>query len=352
MTFAKNIVDWQIKFGRHDLPWQINKDPYRILLSEIMLQQTQVSAVIPFFKKFIHRFPSLKILAEAKTDDVMAYWAGLGYYRRAHNLHNLAKIVTVKYRGELPNNSKILITLPGIGRSTASAIACFAFNAHEPILDGNVKRILCRAFMVSGPIQKKSTETALWTLAETLMPHKQLSASAYAQGLMDLGSLVCKRNKPLCDSCPIQGECKAFLTKSQHLFPEKIKRKTLPVKEKTVILFHNYKNIVLQKRPSTGIWSGLWSLPEDQSDCSEEMKSFSKSIPKNEKIHLPIVLHKFTHFHLKIQTIAVIYNGDSFKLKANKSLKQVAWANIQQYGIPSPIKKILEDFYKNNILKN
>lgn len=349
MSFAKQIIDWQKKFGRHNLPWQINPNPYRILLSEIMLQQTQVTTVIPFFINFTQRFPSIERLAQASSDDVMASWAGLGYYRRAHNLHSLAKIVTVKYKGHLPSDAKTLASLPGIGRSTAAAIACFAFNAHEPILDGNVKRILCRAFSISGQTTKKSTEATLWKLAESLMPHQDLSASRYAQGLMDLGAIICKKNNPTCHACPIKLNCNAFLTHSQDSFPEKIKRKKIPLEEKTLVLAYSTQSIALQRRQENGIWGGLWSLPETKELCATDpLNNFLKQLPENEKVHLPPILHKFTHFQLKIKTIAVSHPLNSQTIE-DQSLENVKWQEIKKYGLPSPIKLILSNFYRTFI---
>lgn len=354
MHFSNKIINWQIKFGRHDLPWQLHPEPYYILISEVMLQQTQVAVVIPFFKKFIQRFPSIIILAQANIDEILSLWAGLGYYRRAHNLHHLAQIVASKYAGHIPSDIKTLMTLPGIGRSTAAAISCFAFNKREPILDGNVKRIFCRVFSISGQITQKSTENILWRLAENSMPAATLSAKIYIQGLMDLGSSICKTTNPVCMRCPVNDICQANLSKSQHLFPEKKKKKSLPTKEKTMLLLHDSSTLILQKKPKIGVWAGLWSLPEINPDSKEylDLDILLKAHSEKMTYYLPTMLHSFSHFYLQIKTIAINYEYNPFNMKFNASYKKISWHEITQYGLPAPIKRIIEIFHQNKIIKH
>ena len=223
-SFARRLIDWQRQHGRHDLPWQV-KDPYSVWLSEIMLQQTQVATVLDYYPRFLDKFPTVQSLAAAPQDEVLSLWAGLGYYSRARNLHKAAQQVVGQFGGIFPSERKDLETLCGVGRSTAAAISAFAFNRRETILDGNVKRVLCRVFAQDGNPQDKKFENSLWTLAESLMPSENADMPAYTQGLMDLGATVCKRTKPLCHQCPMADICEA---KKQNRIDELPRKKTAP----------------------------------------------------------------------------------------------------------------------------
>lgn len=235
-SFARRLIDWQRQHGRHDLPWQV-KDPYSVWLSEIMLQQTQVATVLDYYPRFLTKFPTVQSLAAAPQDEVLSLWAGLGYYSRARNLHKAAQQVVGQFGGIFPSERKDLETLCGVGRSTAAAISAFAFNRRETILDGNVKRVLCRVFAQDGNPQDKKFENSLWTLAESLLPSENTDMPAYTQGLMDLGATVCKRTKPLCHQCPMADICEA---KKQNRIDELPRKKTAPRSANPTALLADY----------------------------------------------------------------------------------------------------------------
>jgi A/G-specific adenine glycosylase len=259
-SFASRIVNWQQRHGRHSLPWQATRDPYRIWLSEIMLQQTQVATVIPYFERFVARFPDLPALAAAHEDDVLALWSGLGYYSRARNLHAAARAIMAGHGGTFPAVPAAIAQLPGIGRSTAAAIAALAFGQPCAILDGNVKRVLTRHGGIAGWPGDKKTETALWTLAESLLP--RTAVESYTQGMMDLGALVCTRSQPACSACPVKVDCIAHTQGRTQELPTPRPQKVLPEKQVQMLLLLDRGELMLEKRPSRGIWGGLWSLPE------------------------------------------------------------------------------------------
>ena len=259
--FACRIVQWQQAFGRHHLPWQNTRDAYRIWVSEVMLQQTQVSTVLRFYPPFIERFPSLAQLAIATLDEVLALWSGLGYYRRARFLHACAQQVMRDYGGEFPADEKLLAKLPGIGRSTAGAIAAFAFHRRAAILDGNVKRVLARVFALALDQQSSKSSAIFWSLAESLLPGSE-AMPAYTQGLMDLGATRCLVHQPLCKACPLQDICEARKAGSQHDYPLPKATKTLPLRQWMMLWISDGQRILLVRRPAKGIWASMWSLPE------------------------------------------------------------------------------------------
>ncbi len=258
--FSTRLIAWQKVHGRHDLPWQNTTNPYAIWVSEIMLQQTQVSAVIGYYAKFMQRFPTIADLANATEEDVLQHWSGLGYYSRARNLRKAAMQMVELYDGQFPTDFDVILSLPGIGRSTAAAIASFSFNQIHTILDGNVKRVLARHFCVEGWPGLPKVEQQLWLLAESLLPKDEMIA--YTQGLMDLGATVCTRSKPKCGSCPLNNSCEALRQNKVRSLPMPKPRKAIPEKDIAMLIVRCGNKVMLQKRPSSGIWGGLWSFPE------------------------------------------------------------------------------------------
>jgi A/G-specific adenine glycosylase len=337
--FANRLIEWQKQHGRHDLPWQNTTDPYAIWVSEIMLQQTQVAAVIGYYSKFMHRFPDIAALANATQEEVLEYWSGLGYYSRARNLHNAAVTIMDEHGGEFPQDFDTIQTLSGIGRSTAAAIASFAFNQVQTILDGNVKRVLARHFCVAGWPSAPKVEKQLWALAEELLPERDMIA--YTQGLMDLGATLCTRSKPKCHVCPLQATCEAYLQKRVQELPTPKPRKTIPEKHITMLILRRGDEVMLEKRPSTGIWGGLWSFPEVKGHEDAEavtLKRFGVSVQTSPT--LPTLTHAFTHFklHIRPQPLQV--------LKANLQARESGqiWLSIDDAigaAVPTPIRNIL-----------
>lgn len=337
--FANRLIAWQKTHGRHDLPWQNTTDPYAIWVSEIMLQQTQVAAVVAYYSKFMQRFPNISSLANATQDEVLQYWSGLGYYPRARNLHNAAVTIMDDHGGQFPQVFATIQTLSGIGRSTAAAIASFAFNQVQTILDGNVKRVLARHFLVEGWPSSPKVEKELWQLAEKLLPEQGMVA--YTQGLMDLGATLCTRSKPKCVNCPLNASCQALQQQRVHDLPTLKPRKAIPEKNTTMLILRRGDEILLEKRPSTGIWGGLWSFPEVENGQDVQITALNKfGIVTEIDIVLPNLTHTFTHFklHIRPQILQVI--------KPNLQVNQATniWISIEDAigaAIPTPIRKIL-----------
>lgn len=303
-TFAHSLITWHALHGRHDLPWQNTRDPYRIWVSEIMLQQTQVTAVIPYYQRFMARFPDVASLAIAATDDVLAHWSGLGYYARARNLHVAAQLITVRHAGQFPQAAADIAALPGIGRSTAAAIAAFAFGARGAILDGNVKRVLTRCFGIAGYPGEQAVQNRLWAVAESLLPAAHIET--YTQALMDLGATLCTRSKPRCGSCPMQTFCVAYRTGRTAELPTTKPKATLPQREAVVLILQQGREVLLEKRPSSGIWGGLWSFPEIDPAAvlqTQLMQRFGVEARRTQA--LAPLAHRFTHFHLNIRPLWV-----------------------------------------------
>ena len=348
--FANRLIAWQKIHGRHDLPWQNTTDPYAIWVSEIMLQQTQVAAVIGYYSKFMQRFPTIASLANATQDEVLQHWSGLGYYSRARNLHNAAVTIMDDHGGQFPQDFATIQTLSGIGRSTAAAIASFAFNQVQTILDGNVKRVLARHFLIEGWTSGPKVESALWQLAESLLPEQ--SMVAYTQGLMDLGATLCTRSKPQCGICPLNASCKALAQQRVKDLPTPKPSKTIPEKTITMLILQHGDEILLEKRPSSGIWGGLWSFPEVESSADNadiEATALTKfGVIAETDTTLPSLSHVFTHFklHIRPQTLQV--------LKLLPQVNQTAhmWISIEDAigaAIPTPIRKILMSVQKTAI---
>lgn len=346
-AFAERLIVWQQRHGRHDLPWQNTRDPYRIWLSEIMLQQTQVATVIPYYAKFLARFPDVAALAAANVDDVMALWAGLGYYTRARNLHRCAQVVVEQHAGQFPASPEVLATLPGIGRSTAAAIASFAFGARATILDGNVKRVLARIFGVDGFPGDKRVETAMWALAETLMPGADAGSaqvSAYTQGLMDLGATLCVRGKPDCAQCPFAAECVANLTGRQRELPVARPKKAIPTRRTWMLVLRDGPAVLLERRPPAGIWGGLWSLPEAADEAALAARAGELGAA-NVLGRLARLTHTFTHFRLDIEPRLAEYDGRTPRGSSEARDDESAWVSLDEldaYGVPAPVRKLLD----------
>ena len=339
-SFAKKLIAWQKTHGRHDLPWQASRDPYAIWVSEIMLQQTQVATVIPYYNRFMARFPDIATLAKASEEEVLTYWAGLGYYARGRNLHKAAQIIQQHHAGRFPDSFDEVAALPGIGPSTAAAICVFAFGQHHAILDGNVKRVLARAYAIDGYPGIKSVENALWQLARKVLPKKDLET--YTQALMDLGATICTRSKPRCTSCPVKASCVALGKERINELPSPRPRKILPEKHALFLVIRHGHDLLLEKRPAPGIWGGLWSLPEASMDMDPAQTCWrlSGQIPKNMR-KLPSLTHTFSHFKLHIQPIELRLSRRP--LKTSEAGTQI-WMPLEDAvhtALPKAVEKIL-----------
>lgn len=301
-SFASRIIHWQQQHGRHALPWQGSRDPYRIWVSEIMLQQTQVATVVSYFERFIARFPDLPALAAAHEDEVLARWSGLGYYTRARNLHAAARAIVETHGGQFPATRDALVQLPGVGRSTAAAIAALAFGQRCAILDGNVKRVLARHGGISGWPGDKRVETRLWQLAESHLPARAIEA--YTQGIMDLGALVCSRSQPDCAACPVSTDCRGHKEGRTAELPAPRPRKILPERQVQMLLLLSRGELMLEKRPPRGVWGGMWSLPEVPAgdDPADHCRDRFGLVARTQEV-LPQLEHRFTHFKLQIRPV-------------------------------------------------
>jgi len=338
--FSSRLIVWQKQHGRHDLPWQNTTDPYAIWISEIMLQQTQVTAVIGYYSRFMQRFPTIAALADATQDEVLQHWSGLGYYSRARNLHNAAQTIMDEHGGVFPQDFETIQSLSGIGRSTAAAIASFAFNQVQTILDGNVKRVLARHFAVEGWPGTPRIEKELWSLAESLLPETDMVA--YTQGLMDLGATLCSRSKPQCLNCPLLESCKAYQQQRVSQLPTPKPRKATPEKHTTMLILLQGDSVMLEKRPPSGIWGGLWSFPELDHDSDYTgivQQRFGMSVCPQKA--LPILSHAFTHFKLHITPLPLQVNGQLAKAGEPGQV----WLSVEDAlgaAIPTPVRKILQ----------
>jgi len=293
------IVKWHKQHGRHDLPWQNTRDAYRIWVSEIMLQQTQVTTVIPYYERFMASFPTIADLAAADNDTVMHHWTGLGYYARARNLHKAAKQVVESHNGVFPTAFDNVLALPGIGRSTAGAVLAFSQQQHHAILDGNVKRVLSRFYEVEGWYGKKAVENELWELAEANTPVKEVST--YTQAIMDFGATLCTRSRPNCDACPLKNNCGAFANQRTTELPHGKPKVAKPTKQTFMLLIQNEDGeVLLQQNPPSGIWGGLWCPPQ----CQQlDAITHIGDLVIEQKTTLPILKHTFSHFHLEITPV-------------------------------------------------
>ena len=334
--FASKLVRWQRAHGRHDLPWQGSREPYRIWLSEVMLQQTQVEAVIPYYARFVARFPDVASLARGSEDEVLRLWSGLGYYARARNLLAAARRVANELGGRIPADAESLAALPGIGRSTAAAIAAFAFGERAAILDGNVKRVLARCFGVAGYPGERAVEQRLWQLAESLLPAR--SIEAYTQALMDLGATLCTRVNPRCDACPIARRCVARREGRAAELPAARPKKPKPERRATWLVLVHGERVLLERRPPVGVWGGLWSFPELEGTrlrrfCTQELGC---EIARTRR--LEPVEHGFTHFRLRAQPLLCAVRGVA---AAAPGREWLALARAPDAPVPAPVRKLL-----------
>lgn len=405
--FAFKVVHWQRLAGRHKLAWQNTRDPYRIWVSEIMLQQTQVATVTPYYERFIKRFPDVHSLAQASLDEVLALWSGLGYYRRAKFLHACAKTIVETHEGRFPQDEKVLAELPGIGRSTAAAIAAFAFQRRAAILDGNVKRVLARVFALELDPQSSKSLRVFWDLAESLLP-QDVDMPAYTQGLMDLGATCCLQRKPICTQCPLQDICQAKQAGKQEAYPLAKAKKTLPLRHWLMVWISDGERVLMVRRPGQGIWASMWSLPSIEALPDTVVKSITESNSKSlsapfHNKELPVAMHQiwrdryqvsinqetfsaqsaavlhaslkpkvkleyalnleqsFTHFRLVAPLLRVFIEREPLSNKADRAKEpslayalnsaaigqqQSLWLRMDEaleLGIPRAIRKLLED---------
>jgi A/G-specific adenine glycosylase len=330
-SFSLRLLDWWAQHGRHDLPWQLQRTPYRVWISEIMLQQTQVTTVIGYFERFMERFPNLASLATADIDEVLALWSGLGYYARARNLHQAAGICMHDHDGKLPDQPELLQALPGIGRSTANAIVAQAFDRPAPILDGNVKRVLARHAGIEGWPGQASVLKALWLASELRTPRTH--AADYTQAIMDLGATLCRARRPACSACPLNQDCVAFTSGQVEQLPGRKPRRKNPDRETTLMLIDDGDGrLLLVRRPPSGIWGGLWSLPE----------AADVALPSDMPITTShrAVRHEFTHFRLHIHLAQASLRPDQVADGDDQG-----WFSRDQalaLGLPQPIRKIIE----------
>jgi A/G-specific adenine glycosylase len=369
-NFPSRLIAWQRTHGRHHLPWQ-GENAYHVWLSEIMLQQTQVATVIPYYQRFIASFPTIATLAAATEDQVLAHWSGLGYYARGRNLHRAAQIIVEKYRGEFPREFEQILELPGIGRSTAAAVCALAYHERRAILDGNVKRVLARYCGISGSHSEKAVEEKLWQQAEALLPpdkttsHSTKSASGqvagylppgegwgggeavegsnistYTQALMDLGATLCTRSKPKCNTCPVSSDCVAFQSGRVSELPTPRARKAVPERSATLLMLMHGNDILLEKRPGSGIWGGLWSLP--QFDDEEAAKNWfvQSGMSASGGVRLETFIHTFTHFKLHITPLRIQLSRKP-TLAAHPGNVWLKVEDALRAAIPTPVRKIL-----------
>ena len=340
-TFAGQVLAWFDQHGRKDLPWQHDTSPYRVWVSEIMLQQTQVRTVIPYFERFMQRFPAVQALAEAPIDEVLHLWTGLGYYARARNLHRAAQQVCTDHGGEFPGSLEGLQSLPGVGRSTAGAILSIAFGQRAAILDGNVKRVLARYHAVAGWPGETAVHRTLWDCAEEHTP--QARVADYTQAMMDLGATLCTRSRPRCEDCPLQHTCAAQAQGRQSEFPGKKPRKTIPIRNTVFLILRDAQGeVLLQQRPPSGIWGGLWCFPELAS--IEEANDWSIDhfgcAPETTQAGEPF-RHTFSHYHLEIQPLHAQLDT---RPEAIMAASDQLWYNVRQpssIGLAAPVARLL-----------
>ena len=340
-SFAARLLRWFDTDGRHDLPWQHPRTPYRVWLSEIMLQQTQVQTVIPYYARFLEALPTLPDLAAAEPDRVLALWAGLGYYARARNLHKAAQVCVAQHGGDLPRDFEQLAALPGIGRSTAGAILAQAHGDRYAILDGNVKRTLARfhgieGYPGSGPVEKK-----MWQVAEDHLPEERLAD--YTQAIMDFGATLCTRHDPACMLCPLQDDCVARREGRVEQLPEAKPGKPLPERRTLMLLVRDAEGrVLLARRPPTGVWSGLWSLPEaEDHDGARAFLSRHTRADFDAALALPLIEHTFSHYRLHIEPMSWRVADVSPAVGDNADLRWQPFDRLAELGLPAPVKKLL-----------
>ena len=343
-SFASHLIRWQRQHGRHDLPWQ-GTDAYRVWLSEIMLQQTQVATVTPYYQRFVASFPTIAALAAASEEQVLTHWSGLGYYARGRNLHRAARIIVEKYHSEFPRQYEQILELPGVGRSTAAAICALAYHERRAILDGNVKRVMARYCGISGSPSEKTVEAQLWQQAEALLPQRDVAR--YIQAQMDLGATLCTRSKPKCGECPVHSDCVAFQSGRVSELPTPRPRKVVPERHTTFLLLLHGNDILLEKRPGSGIWGGLWCPP--QFDDEEAAKDWfvRNGMTASQGERLETFTHTFTHFKLHITPLKIQLARKPVRAAQPGSV----WLDVEETlraAIPTPVRKVLGELLKNH----
>ncbi len=337
---APDLIEWHARHGRHDLPWQLEPTPYRVWVSEIMLQQTQVATVSEYYARFMQRFPDLATLAAAPLDDVLHLWSGLGYYSRARNLHRTAQLVREQYNGELPSSFELLQQLPGIGRSTAAAIRALSAGESRAILDGNVRRVLVRYFAIESPPGQPAVERRLWQLAESCTPQEQVAI--YTQAIMDLGATVCVRRRPLCAACPLHDGCRARRTGRQHSIPAPRARPVRRTQSVVMLLVQRVDgSVLLERRPERGVWGGLWSPPQFPSIEAARLYADTRlTAAEVEPQARSSMRHAFTHFDLDITPLLARCTGPAGVMDGPATL----WYNAAQperVGLPAPVTTLI-----------
>ncbi|TCP88817.1 A/G-specific DNA-adenine glycosylase [Cricetibacter osteomyelitidis] len=356
--FAQSVLTWFDQFGRKHLPWQQNKTLYGVWLSEVMLQQTQVATVIPYFERFIKTFPNITVLADAPLDEVLHLWTGLGYYARARNLHKAAQVVRDQYQGEVPTDFEQVWALPGIGRSTAGAILSSVLNQPYPILDGNVKRVLSRYFAISGWAGEKSVENRLWQLSSEVTPRQRVAD--FNQAMMDLGAMICTRTKPKCDLCPLKIDCQANIEQNYTDYPGKKPKKVLPEREAYFLILAKDHKVCLEQRENSGIWGGLYCFPQFAQKADVLDYLAQQGISQYQE--WTSFRHTFSHFHLDIHPIYAQFGGvaqnenysnwqnireNAGKYESNLLSAVKYWydlENPEQIGLATPVKNLLMEF--------
>jgi len=346
-SFSQKILSWFEQEGRTDLPWQQQVNPYRVWVSEIMLQQTQVVTVIPYYERFMQQFPDVKALANAHLDEVLAHWSGLGYYARARNLHKSAQLINSEYKGVFPTQFEDVIQLPGVGRSTAGAILSLACGQYHAILDGNVKRVLGRAFMFDGWPGNTKVAQKFWQQAIELTPEQ--NTAQYNQAMMDLGAMVCTRSSPKCQRCPIDELCQAKISGKQQEYPHKKPRKTKPIKKTKMLMIRSEgQGILLFKRPPVGIWGGLLSFPElEQQHSINDWCQNNLGLSLEEHEEWPVVRHTFSHFHLEITPVKIVLKSPIDNVMEEGGwvwYKDCGWHKnkVPPGGFAAPVSRLLE----------
>lgn len=342
--FTHQLLNWYQQYGRKTLPWQLEKTPYTVWLSEVMLQQTQVSTVLPYFARFRTRFPDVMALAHAPLDEVLHLWTGLGYYARARNLHKAAQQVVMWHDGEFPQTFDEVAALPGVGRSTAGAILSLALGQRYPILDGNVKRVLARYFAVSGWPGRKEVERQLWKLSDQLTPADD--AGAFNQGMMDLGALVCTRSRPKCQLCPLSKGCVAHVQDSWRAYPQKKPRQILPQRTGYFLLLQQQENVFLTRRPPTGLWGGLYCFPWFDDEFTLRQWLVKHRVGNDKLMPLAGFRHSFTHFHLNVVPLWLDLSKENFVVRQQAGIEENVslWYNLAapaSVGLAVPVERLL-----------
>ncbi|WP_127959480.1 A/G-specific adenine glycosylase [Serratia microhaemolytica] len=336
--FSHAVLDWYQRYGRKTLPWQQQKTPYQVWLSEVMLQQTQVATVIPYFQRFITQFPHVSALAAAPLDEVLHLWTGLGYYARARNLHRAAQIIVAQHGGEFPLTFDQIAALPGIGRSTAGAILSLALGQRYPILDGNVKRVLARCYAIDGWPGKKEVENRLWQLSDQLTPAE--GVGHFNQAMMDLGAMVCTRSKPKCELCPLNTGCVAYRSQDWARYPGKKPKQSLPEKSAYLLMLQQGDSVWLEQRPAVGLWGGLFCFPQFTTLQELEQWLLARDLTAQTPEQLTAFRHTFSHFHLDIVPMWLKCEQTGSAMDEGAGL----WYNLTQppkVGLAAPVERLL-----------